>query len=56
MMALHYDPLYARSQGRHLQRLGQAARIEADDLSEAGIEALARRVAALRMDEAAAPA
>lgn len=47
MMAHHYDPLYARSQGRHLQRLGQAQRVEADDLSDAGIAELARRVAAL---------
>jgi tRNA 2-selenouridine synthase len=47
MMALHYDPLYARSQGRHLQQLEEAARVETDDLSDAGIAALARKVMAL---------
>jgi tRNA 2-selenouridine synthase len=43
----HYDPLYARSQGRHLQRLGQALRVDTDDLSPEGINGLARRIAAL---------
>jgi tRNA 2-selenouridine synthase len=47
LMASHYDPLYARSQGRHLLRLGQAQQVHADDLSPQGIEALAVRVAAL---------
>jgi tRNA 2-selenouridine synthase len=47
LMKQHYDPLYARSQGRHLQRLGQAMRVETDDLSPAGIAELARRIAAL---------
>ncbi|WP_409929345.1 tRNA 2-selenouridine(34) synthase MnmH [Bordetella genomosp. 13] len=51
MMALHYDPLYARSQGRHLLRLAQAARIETDALSDGAIEDLARRVAAVRFDD-----
>jgi tRNA 2-selenouridine synthase len=46
LMAQHYDPLYARSQGRQLQRLGQARRVECEDLSDAGIEALAGRIAA----------
>lgn len=45
LMAQHYDPLYARSQGSNYQRLGEARRVETDDLSEAGIEALALRVA-----------
>ena len=45
MMTRHYDPLYARSQGRHLQRLGDAVQVTAPDLSPAGIDALARRVA-----------
>lgn len=47
LMASHYDPLYARSQGRHLQRLGQAQQVHADDLSPPGIQALAARIAAL---------
>lgn len=47
LMKLHYDPLYARSQGRHLQRLGQALRVDTDDLSPEGIAALAGRIAAL---------
>lgn len=46
LMTRHYDPLYARSQGRQLQRLGQAPRVACDDLSDAGIAALARRIAA----------
>jgi tRNA 2-selenouridine synthase len=45
LMARHYDPLYARSQGRLLQRLGQAQRVACDDLSDAGIQTLARRIA-----------
>ena len=44
LMARHYDPLYARSQGRHLQKLGGARRVDCDDLSDAGIDALARRI------------
>ena len=47
LMAQHYDPLYARSQGRHLERLGQAQRVETDDLSPQGIATLARRIASL---------
>jgi tRNA 2-selenouridine synthase len=47
LMAQHYDPLYARSQGRHLERLGQAERVTSHDLSEAGIIALARHIASL---------
>jgi|SRR5882724_3828792 len=47
LMKQHYDPLYARSQGRHLLRLGQAARVETDDLSPEGIATLAQRIAAL---------
>lgn len=46
LMAQHYDPLYVRSQGRHFKRLGDGKRVETDDLSEAGIAALARRIAA----------
>lgn len=47
LMTEHYDPLYKRSQGRHLERLGQAQRVDTDDLSPQGIAALARRMAAL---------
>jgi len=47
LMAKHYDPLYARSQGRHLERLDQAQRVECHDLSDAGIQALASRIASL---------
>lgn len=47
LMIEHYDPLYARSQGRHLQRLPSAQRAETDDLSPAGIVALARQIASL---------
>jgi tRNA 2-selenouridine synthase len=47
LMKQHYDPLYARSQGRHLQRLGQAVRVDTDDLSPEGIATLAQRIAAL---------
>jgi tRNA 2-selenouridine synthase len=47
LMALHYDPLYARSQGRHFEALPGCARVETDELSDAGIAALAQRIAAL---------
>jgi tRNA 2-selenouridine synthase len=47
LMAQHYDPLYARSQGQNFQRLVEARQIDCDDLSEAGIDTLARRIAAL---------
>ncbi|MEO6277281.1 tRNA 2-selenouridine(34) synthase MnmH [Roseateles sp.] len=47
LMAQHYDPLYARSQGHHLERLDGAQSLACDDLSDAGIETLAARIAAL---------
>jgi tRNA 2-selenouridine synthase len=47
LMALHYDPLYARSQSGHLRRWGDAERLASDDLSPAGVEALAARIRAL---------
>jgi tRNA 2-selenouridine synthase len=47
LMAQHYDPLYARSQGKHLTALPDAQRLQCDDLSDAGIQALARRIASL---------
>ena len=45
LMALHYDPLYERSQGRNYRGLDSAPAFATDDLSEAGIAALARRIA-----------
>jgi len=45
LMTLHYDPLYARSQRQNLKALDDAHRFETDDLSDAGIAALATRVA-----------
>jgi tRNA 2-selenouridine synthase len=51
MMILHYDPLYARSQGRNFQRLGHALHVEARDLSDRGIDDLARRIAAIPTSE-----
>ena len=42
----HYDPLYRRSQSRDLRALPDAMTVAADDLSAAGIEALALRVLA----------
>jgi len=53
MMTLHYDPLYARSQGRNFQRLSQAVRAQSQDLSPAGIAELARRIAAMPVPQAA---
>jgi len=46
LMALHYDPHYARSQARHFRAWAQRRRIPVDDLSDAAIEAAAARVAA----------
>jgi tRNA 2-selenouridine synthase len=46
LMERHYDPLYARSQHQNFERLGDARCEATDDLSPAGIEALARRLAA----------
>jgi tRNA 2-selenouridine synthase len=47
LMARHYDPLYARSQGRHLEGLPNALRVACEDLSDEGIPALAARIASL---------
>ncbi len=46
LMQEHYDPLYARSQGQNFERLREARRVETDDLSDAGIAALAARITA----------
>ncbi|MDR0996385.1 MAG: tRNA 2-selenouridine(34) synthase MnmH [Zoogloeaceae bacterium] len=40
----HYDPRYARSQGAHFAKLPDARKLPTDDLSEKGIEDLARLV------------
>ena len=47
LTALHYDPAYRRSQASHFRRWDERRAVPADDLSDAGIEALARRVAEL---------
>jgi tRNA 2-selenouridine synthase len=47
LMEQHYDPLYARSQGRQLEALGRAQRVESGNLDNDGIEALARQIASL---------
>jgi tRNA 2-selenouridine synthase len=44
LMALHYDPLYARSQGSHLLQLKDALRLPTDDLSPEGVRQLAQRI------------
>ncbi len=46
LMALHYDPHYERSQERHFAAWGQRRSVQAQSLDEAGIEALAREIAA----------
>ncbi|RZU02921.1 tRNA 2-selenouridine(34) synthase MnmH [Rivibacter subsaxonicus] len=45
LMERHYDPLYERSQGRNYLGLDKAPAFATDDLSETGIEELARRIA-----------
>lgn len=40
----HYDPLYQRSQHRNFVRFADAPRFRTDDLSPAGIRALAERI------------
>ena len=42
----HYDPLYQRSQARNYHDFAQAMTLTADDLSDAGIVALARQLCA----------
>lgn len=44
----HYDPLYKRSQNGNYQRFGEAIRVPADDLSPAGIAAIAEAILATR--------
>jgi tRNA 2-selenouridine synthase len=47
LVALHYDPLYARSQSTHLHQWETRHSLASDDLSAAGIDALAAQVLAL---------
>ncbi|GAA4333702.1 tRNA 2-selenouridine(34) synthase MnmH [Variovorax defluvii] len=47
LTTLHYDPAYRRSQASHFARWRERRVVPADDLSDAGIEALARRVSEL---------
>ena len=42
LMALHYDPHYARSQSRNFEAWDNRQRLETDDLSPAGVQALAQ--------------
>lgn len=46
LMRLHYDPHYERSQARHFRRWEQRLAVPANDLSEAALDGLARRVLA----------
>ena len=46
LMALHYDPLYARSQSRNLSQWEQRHSVHAQDLSPAGISAVAEQIMA----------
>ncbi|HNZ90208.1 MAG: tRNA 2-selenouridine(34) synthase MnmH [Giesbergeria sp.] len=47
LVALHYDPLYARSQNTHLHQWTTRRTLASDDLSDAGIDALAEAMLAL---------
>lgn len=42
LMALHYDPLYERSQSKHLYHWAQRQHLSTDDLSDTAITALAQ--------------
>jgi len=44
LMALHYDPLYARSQNGNYQRLKEAVHVEAASLEEAALPLLAQEI------------
>jgi len=46
LMSLHYDPHYERSQSRHFQSWAGRRSLQAQELDDAGIEALARQIAA----------
>ena len=44
LMALHYDPLYARSQSRNLSQWEQRHTVQAQDLSPEGISSVAEQI------------
>ena len=46
LLELHYDPLYRRSQSRNFTHFSASQSYESDDLTSAGIDALARRIVA----------
>jgi tRNA 2-selenouridine synthase len=46
LLELHYDPLYRRSQKRNFAGFGAPTTFTSDDLSPAGIDRLARQIAA----------
>lgn len=47
LMALHYDPLYTRSQSNNFSAWATRQTLETDDLTPAGVDALAQTIAAL---------
>lgn len=47
LMTLHYDPHYERSQSQHFVQWGERQRVKSDDLTDAGIDAVADAVQAL---------
>jgi tRNA 2-selenouridine synthase len=46
LLVAHYDPLYLRSQRTNFGELGTATVLTADDLSPAGIDAVAAKIVA----------
>ncbi|WP_027995766.1 tRNA 2-selenouridine(34) synthase MnmH [Simplicispira psychrophila] len=54
LMALHYDPLYARSQSKNLFQWAQRQSVCAQDLSSAGISAVAEQIMENKMIAVAA--
>jgi tRNA 2-selenouridine synthase len=44
LMALHYDPHYSRSQSNNFSAWASRQTLETDDLTQAGVDALARAV------------
>ena len=47
LMSLHYDPLYSRSQSHNFSAWATRQTLETDDLTQAGVEALAESIATL---------
>jgi tRNA 2-selenouridine synthase len=56
LLVKHYDPLYLRSQNTNFSELDSATVIDADSLSDAGIEALAGEIARQPAPIAVSPA